>query len=166
MASGEPIIINTFIKKAPRPEQDAPRLVPIYAEPRRNNRFMVEFPHMFNIEAFTVRNVNKPKFILKDNCYVWSDISLEFIDLIGPSASRGLFNMIEFCKNHQILKDNKQPLFNFNITDLDPVGADIGTWVVEVEDLVLVDFGDCEYDSTEIQTCKLVIKPLNCRLIN
>lgn len=166
MASGEPIIINTFIKKAPRLEQDAPRLAPIYAEPRRNNRFMVEFPHLFDIPSFTVQKINKPKLVFKNNTYEWNNISIEFIDLIGPSTSNGLFRMIEFCKDHQILMDNQRPLFNFTITDLDPTGVNVGSWLIEVREISSVDFGDCEYDSRDIQTCKLVIKPLNCRLIN
>ena len=156
--ANDAIVINLLQNKEPTNF----RPLPVEHEPRRANRFFVEFPNRFNIEAFTVQKINKPKLIFKNNAYEWSNISIEFIDLIGPSASYGLFRMIEFCKDHQKLMDNQRPLFNFIITDLDPTGAPIGNWLIEVKELTLVDFGDCEYDSDELQTCKLSIKPLNC----
>jgi len=160
--ANDAIVINLLQNKEPTNFRPAP----MEFEPRRTNRFFVEFPHLFNIQAFTVQKINKPKLIFKNNTYEWSNISIEFIDLIGPSTSQGLFRMIEFCKDHQILMDNQQPLFNFTITDLDPVGAEVGYWLIEVKGLTLVDFGDCEYDNPGLQTCKLSIKPLNCRFVN
>jgi len=156
--ANDAIVINLLQNKEPTNFRPAP----MEFEPRRTNRFFVEFPHLFNILAFTVQKINKPKLIFKNNTYEWSNISIEFIDLIGPSTSQGLFRMIEFCKDHQILMDNQRPLFNFTITDLDPTGVEIGTWLVEVKEISSVDFGDCEYDNPGLQICKLSLKPLNC----
>jgi hypothetical protein len=143
-------------------EKPSNRAVNVAYEPRRTNRFIVDFPYMFNIPSYTVKKINKPKLTFKDNTYVWSNILIEFIDLIGPSTSRGIFEMIQFCKNYQIAIDQNQPLFNFTIIDLDPTGVGVGTWTIEVKEISSVDFGDCEYDNPGLQICKLSIKPLNC----
>lgn len=134
-------------------------------EPKRRNRFKVTFPERFNIVEYSIQNITRPKFRFVNNEYKWDNITVDFIDLIGPSTSGGLMTLLEFCQNNNNLKEVQRPLFSFLIDDLDPTGVSVETWIIDVEDLLLVDFGTLDYASqNSIQTCKLVLKPKRCRI--
>ena len=140
MAGDNTIIINTLEFERIRP---GVRFAPVIAaEPKRPNRFMVEFPHDFNIPSYVIQKITRPKLRFIENDYHWDNIELELIDLIGPSTTAGLMTMVEFCKNWDIARTNNQPLFSFLLTDLDPTGLNVGVWIIDVKELVLVDFGD------------------------
>jgi hypothetical protein len=135
----------------------------IGAEPRRENRFIVDFPFDFNIPSYAVQTITKPTLTFANNEYCWENIEIELIDAIGPSATQGLMNMIEYCQNYDIARVENQPLFSFFLSDLDPTGVNIGTWIVDVKELVLVNFGKNNYLSDELQKCRVILKPYRCR---
>ncbi len=143
------------------------RPVPIQQEPKRNNRFIVEFPEIFQIESFLVQNSTKPTLILKNSKYHWKNIDIEFIDVIGPSTTRCIMNMVEFYKNNKKkwFQKKRNILFEFNLKLLDPVGVVIEHWQIQVEQLLMADFGHCDYHDDGIQKCKIRLKPYNCILI-
>lgn len=131
--------------------------VPVEQEPKRNY-FIVEFPEELNIEPYLIDKINKPKFIN----YKWQNIEISFIDLIGPSTSKIIYNAINFFKIQKFKKSF--PLFSFNISMLDPVGEVIEKWVINVKEVVSVDFGDFSHSDSKnkIQYIKMIIQPSDC----
>ncbi len=136
----------------------------IYSEPIRQNRFLVEFPYVFNIPSFTIQKITRPSLTFLNNEYNWKNIEIELLDIIGPSTSKGLMNMIEYCKNFDIRRVDNLPLFSFLLSDLDPTGTNVTTWVIDVKELVSVKFGISDYGLDEVQKCKVILKPQNCRM--
>ena len=126
-------------------------------EPKRNNRFLVEFPKQFNIQQWSIQKINKPKFTGGN----WENIKIEFVDPIGPSTSQGLFQIVEFLKNN---KNESKCLFEIKIKSLDPTGVEVEEWVVYIGEILTINFGELDYGDDKIQQPFLVAKPLNCLL--
>lgn len=138
---------------------------PIAQEPKRVNRFIVTFPRVFRIESYLIQKITRPKFRLVNGSYQWDNIEVDLIDVIGPSTAHSLCTMAEFCKKIKETKPDNQPLFSFFINDLDPTGVEIGHWIIDVGELLLIDFGNYDYnDDDGIQTCRVILKPLRCRV--
>ena len=126
-------------------------------EPKRNNRFLVEFPEQFNVQQWNVQKINKPKF--SDG--KWENIKIEFIDPIAPSTSQSLFKIVEFLKTN--VNDSKT-LFDVKIKSLDPTGVEVEEWVVNIEKVLTINFGELDYSDDKIQQPYLILKPLDCIL--
>jgi hypothetical protein len=126
-------------------------------EPKRNNRFLVQFPEQFNVQQWSIKKINKPKFTDGK----WEDIKIEFVDPIAPSTSQSLFKIVEFLKTN--VNDSKI-LFEIKIKSLDPTGVEVEEWVVNVEKVSTINFGELDYGDDKIQQPYLVLKPLNCVL--
>jgi hypothetical protein len=130
-------------------------------EPKMKNRFVVEFPEKFEIESYLVQKINKPKF--KDG--KWENIEIIFIDVVSPfSTSDGLYNIVKFLKKEESQKE--KVLFSFNIKTLDPSGETVETWLINVEEVLNINFGELDYEINELLMPSLLIKPLNCILNN
>lgn len=126
-------------------------ILPIQFEPKRNNRFIVLFDKSINLPSWSVQKINKPKFTNNE----WDNIKIDFIDPIGPSTSSKLF---ELCKT-------KNKDFTFEIISLDPTGVEIEKWLIVVENILTINFGDLDYSDDDIQKPYIVIKPSSCNLI-
>jgi hypothetical protein len=126
-------------------------------ELKTNNRFLVEFPSRFNVQQLTVQKINKPKFTDGK----WENIKIEFIDPIVPSTSQSLFKIVEFLKTDV---NNSKTLFVFRIKALDAIGVEIEEWVVDVEKVLTINFGEFDYSDDKIQQPHIILKPLNCVL--
>jgi hypothetical protein len=126
-------------------------------EPKRNNIFLVEFPEQFNIESWAVQKINKPKYTNGE----WEDIKIEFIDPIRPSTSQSLFGIVNFLKTND---SNDKKLFDVKIKSLDPTGVDIEEWVVSVEKVLTINFGELDYGDDKMQQPYLILKPFACVL--
>lgn len=122
-------------------------------EPKKNNRFFVEFPEQFNVRAWSVQKINKPKFTDGK----WEDIKVEFIDVITPSTSQSLFKIVNFLQMHK-------PAFDVKIKSLGPVHDVVEEWVISVEKVLTINFGDFDYSDDTIQRPYMILKPLNCIL--
>jgi hypothetical protein len=134
----------------------------VVCEPKRQNLFMVNFPKEFNIESWLVTKIFRPKFI--DN--KWANIEIVFKDPVAPSSTKPLFNLIKFTEKFKSYTAPQQlPLFLFEITMLDPTGVVVEKWQIAVEEIVMIDFGKCDYGSDEIQEPKMIIKPSYCTLM-
>jgi hypothetical protein len=126
-------------------------------EPKRNDRFLVEFPEQFNVQQWSIQKINKPKFTDGK----WENIKVEFIDPIAPSTSQSLFKIVEFLK---INVNDSKILFNIKIKSLDPTGVGVEEWVIDVEKVLTINFGELDYGDDKIQQPYLILKPLNCVL--
>jgi hypothetical protein len=126
-------------------------------ELKTNNRFLVEFPEQFGVQHLFIQKINKPKFTDGE----WENIKIEFIDPIEPSISQSLFKIVEFLKTDV---NNSKTLFVFRIKALDAIGIEIEEWVVDVEKVLTINFGEFDYGDDRIQQPHIILKPLNCVL--
>ena len=137
--------------------------LPAQLEPKRNNRFIVEFPKEFDIESWMANKVSKPKYYIdtskKDANGIWHDIKISFIDPIEPSTSERLFKLIDIFKNKK-----EGEFFAIKIKTVDPVGEEVEMWVIKAEELLSIDFGELDYNDNSIQTPSIIIKPNSCYL--
>jgi hypothetical protein len=178
--AGEAIVINTLVNQRPERIYRNPRMngiqmfrpVPVEQEPKRENRFAVEFPGEFELESFLVQKLDKPSITITSTGYEWNNIKIEFIDVIGPNTSRRIYDIIEFCKKQKnkkkwfFFKKKQNILFTIYIKSLDPTGVEIERWAINVKDLVSADFGDLDYGSGDMQKCSMTLKPSYCVLEN
>jgi len=148
----------------PRPNRFRP--VPIEQEPKRNNRFIVILPPEFGIESYFIQKINRPKISFTQNKYEWANIELELFDVIGPSTTKAIYKIIDFCQEHKNLNVKENFLFSLSIQSLDPVGCVVEEWVIDIKEILNIDFGDCDYSNDDVQKIKILIKPYNCELVN
>jgi hypothetical protein len=86
------------------------RPVPIEQEPKRKNRFTLEFPTELGIESYLVQtsakpslNINKTEIPYMNTSTfvsgrsVWQEMEITFIDVIGPSTTQ---KVIEWIRLH------------------------------------------------------------------
>ena len=93
------------------------RPVPVDQEPKRKNRFTLEFPTELGIESYNVQTSGKPTITINSTeipymntstwvagRFKWEPIDIEFIDVIGlkehlsPTRANGLVSMITKMK--------------------------------------------------------------------
>jgi hypothetical protein len=127
-------------------------------EPKRNNRFIVEFPEEFNITTFTVQKVSHIKFEYGS----WNDIKITFVDPISLSSSRGLLKIIDFINTTPQKKDNA--LFKIKIKLLEATGKEIECWNIIVKEVLSIDLGGFDYSDDGLKQPKILLRPLSCSI--
>jgi len=161
------ILIEKFIEPKKEeleiPERVFFRPVPVEHEPKRNHRYIVDFPENLYIEPYLVQKISRPKITFIDGKPQYSNITMELIDLIGPSTSFKIFNMIGLTEE-KFESKTTNGIFTFTLFTLDPVGVPIEKWVIEIDSVVSVDFGNCNYSDDDLQRITLVLKPSDCKL--
>ena len=91
----------------------------------------------------------------------WENITVVFLDPIGPSVSEGLYNVVNLLKTNI---GNDEKLFDIKIDSLDPIGDVIETWLVEVENVLTINFGELDYGNNGVQKPYMTLKIKNCNL--
>jgi len=153
--------------------------VPINWEPKRNNRFYLEFPTEVGIEVWKVRDVKRPTMdinsveipYMNESNYVagrykWNPIEITLIDPIAPSTST---QVMEWVRLHaESLTGRMGYAIGYKkdliIKGLDPSGVEIEKWLLEQCMITNVDFGSNAQDDDELQTVKITIQPYRCIL--
>lgn len=155
------------------------RPVPVEQEPKRVNRFVLEFPTELGIESFLVQTSGKPKLeiasvelpYMNSVNFVagrskWSPIDIEFIDVIGPSttqkvndwislhfeAATGLMGYAVGYKKNLVLKA------------LDPTGVEVEKWTLVGSFITNADFQGYDHGSDDIMKVKITVQPDRCLL--
>jgi hypothetical protein len=123
-------------------------------EPKRNNRFIVRFPKEFQIVDWCLQSITKPKLVNGE----WELIKIEFNDFIDYSVSDALINMIKF------LQSDDKKLVEIYLDILSQSGEVVDEWLITFNQILSVDFGDCNYDNDDIQRPILIFKPIDCIL--
>lgn len=123
-------------------------------EPKRLNRFRVEFPKDFNLESVTVESADKPKWVNQK----WCDLNISLVDIINPSTSQAIYRNII---NKYI--DDVNYNFDYNIFALDPVGNVVEEWCVTVKSLD-IDFGVFDHHKDNYSVINFYITPSCCIL--
>lgn len=117
--------------------------------PKKNNRWIVEFPEEFDIKPYNVRSVTKPNY---ENGK-WSNIEITFTCTYPNGPERGLLKMVKRCEV------SSSRVYEMIIEDLDPTGVVITEWTIRYKNIVKLDFGKLTYDNDDIQTVTLVVEP-------
>lgn len=155
------------------------RPVPIEQEPKRNNRFSLEFPTELGIESFLVQTSDKPKMeigsteipYMNTSTWVagrfkWQPMTIKFIDVIGPSTTQ---KVMEWVRLHAETATGRMGYAigykkNLVLKALDPVGEDVEKWTLIGCQITNVEFGSYDYGNDELAEVTITIQPDKCLL--
>lgn len=155
------------------------RPVPIEQEPKRKNRFSLEFPTELGIESFLVQTSGKPSMEIVGTeipymntstwvagRYKWGTIDIKFIDVIGPSTTQ---KVMEWVGLHAESATGRMGYAvgykkNLLLKGLDPTGQDVEKWTLIGCMIINVAFGDYDYGSDDLSEVTITIQPDNCLL--
>jgi hypothetical protein len=158
---------------------ESTRAIPIQYEPKRVNRFVVEFPTELGIETWKVQTIKRPTqninsveipFLNESNWvagrYTWSTIDITFIDTIGPSTS---IQLMEWARLHAESLTGRMGYAagykkDLIVKALDPNSVEVEKWLLEQCMIVTADFGNHDYGDDGLQMVTLTLQPYRCIL--
>jgi hypothetical protein len=156
--------------------------IPINFEPKRNNRFYLEFLDndiMKKDEVWKISEVKRPSMKIESvkipymnetnyvaGRYTWDTIDITLLDPIAPSTST---QMMEWVRLHaESLTGRMGYAIGYKkdllLKALDPTGVEIEKWLLEQCMLTSVDFGNNKQDDDGLQTVKITVQPYRCIL--
>ena len=142
------------------------RPVPIEQEPKRKNRFVLEFPTELGIESFLVQTSGKPSLeigsteipYMNTSTWVagrskWGTIEVKFIDVIGPSTTQ---KIMEWVRLHFESATGRMGYASgykkdLQLIALDPTLVGVQQFTIFGAFISNIDFGKNEYTSDEVQ---------------
>jgi len=124
-------------------------------EPKKENRFVVEFPDGFNIPKYVVKSATYPKCIFGEMGVEWEPITFRMYDPVAPSTSQALHELI--------LTTDLQP-FEVQLKTLGPVGDVVEHWKLIDCKIKCIDFGNTDWAIDTDREITVTIKSKNCQL--
>lgn len=158
---------------------DLLRGIPFDYEPKRKNRFFVEFADELGIEVWKVQTMARPKMTINSvevpwinetnyvaGKYKWEALEIGFIDTIGPSTSTKLMEWVRLHAESLSGRMGYAAGYKKTITikALDPTGVEVEKWVLQQCMITNIDFGDNSHEDDALQTVSLTIQPWRCIL--
>lgn len=155
------------------------RPVPIEQEPKKNNRFVVEFPTELGIESYLVKTSGMPSLTINSVAmpymnteqYVagratWGTISISFIDVIGPSTTQ---KVMEWVRLHFEAATGRMGYAvgykkNLVLKMLDPTGVEVEKWTLIGCQITSVNFSEGSYDNDDVRDVTIELQPDRCIL--
>jgi hypothetical protein len=155
------------------------RGIPVDYEPKRKNRFILEFPTELGIEVWKVQSVTRPKLeinpvevhYINTVNYVagkgkWAAIDIELIDTQGPSTSTQLMEWVRL--EFESLTGRMGYAAGYKKTlilkSLDPTGVEVEKWELRECMITNIEFGDNAQDSDDLNMVKVTVQPFMCIL--
>lgn len=158
---------------------DMYRPVPIDQEPKRNNRFVLEFPTELGIESYLVNTSGKP--VLNINSIempfingsqfvsgraVWQAFEITFIDVIGPSTTQKL---MEWVRLHFETATGRMGYAigykkNLVLKALDPTGVEVEKWTLVGSQITSANFGNFDHSDDGVAMVTINIQMDKCLL--
>lgn len=153
------------------------RPVPIEQEPKRKNRFALEFPTELGIDSFLVQTSGKPSATINNveipymNGYdfvagkvKWNTIEVKFIDVIGPSTTQ---KIMEWFRLHYETTTGRMGYAigykkNLVLKALDPTGVEVEKWTMIGCMITDVNFGDYDHGADDISEVTITLQPSRC----
>ena len=153
--------------------------VPIEQEPKRKNRFVLEFPTELGIESYLVQTAAKPSLNINKveiphingstfvaGRSVWQEMVISFIDVIGPSTTQ---KVMEWVNLHFETATGRMGYAigykkNLVLKALDPTGVEVEKWTLIGSMIVTAKFDDYDHSSDDIATVTITIQPDKCLL--
>ena len=155
------------------------RAVPVEQEPKRKNRFTLEFPTELGIESTLVQTSGKPSLEIGSTeipymntstwvsgRYKWNTLDIEFIDVIGPSTTQ---KIMEWVRLHAESATGRMGYAigykkNLVLKALDPTGVEVEKWTLIGCLITNVSFDDFDYSADDVAKVKITIQPDRCLL--
>lgn len=152
---------------------------PVDQEPKKKNRFVLEFPSELGIESYNVQTSGKPSMEIGSveipymntstwvaGRYKWSSIDIEFIDVIGPSTTQ---KVTEWLRLHAESATGRMGYAvgykkNLVLKALDPVGVEVEKWTLIGCFITNSSYGDYDYSAEDLSTVKITVQPDRCLL--
>ena len=155
------------------------RPVPIEQEPKRKNRFVLEFPTELGIESYLVQTSGKPSLNINKTEIpymntstfvagrsVWQTLEIKFIDVIGPSTTQ---KIMEWVRLHFESATGRMGYAigykkNLVLKALDPVGVEVEKWTLIGCQIESAAFDDFDYSADDVSMVTITIQPDRCLL--
>jgi hypothetical protein len=152
---------------------DLLRPVPIDLEPKRKNRFTLEFPADLGFSEWMVSTASRPSVTIDSveipymniSTFVagrskWDQMNITFIDAIGPSTSQKVMEWIRQCVEHSTgaMGYATQYKKNLVLKMLDPAGIVVEKWVLYGCFITNANFGDLSYNDGELANVQITIQ--------
>jgi len=155
------------------------RPVPIEQEPKRKNRFVLEFPTELGIESYLVQTSGKPSLNINKTEIpymntstfvagrsVWQTLEVKFIDVIGPSTTQ---KIMEWVRLHFESATGRMGYAigykkNLVLKALDPTGVEVEKWTLIGCQIESAAFDDYDYGADDVSTVTITIQPDRCIL--
>ena len=152
---------------------DMLRPVPIDIEPKRQNRWVLEFPADLEFTEWMVQTASRPTAtidsteipFMNTTTYVagratWEEMSVSFIDPIGPSATQKVIQWIRQCIEYSTGRMGYATNYKKNLVlkMLDPAGETVEKWLIEGAFITSANFGDLDYSAAELATVELSLR--------
>lgn len=149
------------------------RPVPIDLEPKRKNRWYIEFPVDLDIAEWAVQTAGRPKMevgeteidFMNTKTYIagkaiWQPIDIEFIDVIGPSTGQKIMDWIRQCIEFSTGRMGYAVSYKKNLVlkMLDPAGQTVEKWTLEGAFITNADFGDLDMADDGLATIRVTIR--------
>ena len=151
--------------------------MPVPFEPKIKNIFILRFPSSLGINEWYVTSTSRPKAkintteipFLNTSTYVagrftWEEISVQFKDPIGPSASQAL---MEWFRLHAESVTGRMGYAagykkDVELEMLDPTGVVVEKWILQGCFLSNLNFGDLNYSQDELATIDAGLRMDRC----
>jgi len=155
------------------------RGMPFEYEPKRVNRFFAEFSDELGIEVWKVQKFKRPSmkinsveipFVNQKNYvagqFAWDEMSLTFLDPIGPSTSQQLMEWVRLEAESLTGRMGYAAGYKKNILlkALDPTGIEVEKWFIEQAMITGIDFGENDYSNDDLSNITLTLQPWRCIL--
>ena len=120
-------------------------------EPKKSNRWVVDFPEHFKIEKWMVKHMTPVIYDAENR--KWEDIVVTLIDTAPKSTAKPLSDLIQKGTYHN---------FNFKMTLLGPVGDNVEEYFFETCNINNIHFGETDYNINDFKLIKLSISFKKC----
>lgn len=157
--------------------QELIRGIPVDFEPKRENRFIAEFPTELGIETWKIQQFKAPTYTANNveipymntsnyviGKYKWEEMDIVLIDTIGPSTTQ---QVIEWVRLHSESLTGRQGYAagykkDIILKSLDPTGVEVEKWLLEQCMITSVDFGNNDMGSDELKMITITVQPFRC----
>ena len=146
---------------------------PLQYEPLRQNRWLFRFPSDLGIQEWWLSQAARPTinqteteipflntstFVL--GRYTWNTIQCSFRDPIGPSASQAIMEWVRLGTESVTGRQGYASGYmrDVELEMLDPTGVVVQKWILKNCMLTEVNFGDLNYNSSDLATIQCTLR--------
>lgn len=141
------------------------RPVPIDLEPKRKNRWIIEFPADLGFSEWMVQTSSKPSMSVNmveipfhntstkvAGRSIWEPIDITFIDAIGPSTTQKIMEWVRQCIEHTTGRMGYATNYKKQLVlkMLDPAGVSVEKWTLYGAFITSANFGDLDMSSDDL----------------
>ena len=155
------------------------RPVPVEQEPKRKNRFVLEFPTELGVESYLVQTSGKPHLTIgnveipymNSSTWVagrskWETIEVKFIDVIGPSTTQKIMEWVQLHFEPATGRMGYAIGYKKNLVlkALDPTGVEVEKWTLVGCFITDAAFDDYDYGAEDLSMVTITLQPDQCIL--